>query len=666
MTHYTLSIHEPANVNMFCRPKSARTFAQCRYVLLILCCLLYMSMACASEQSGKPGPVRLTDAGRKWAAHTLKKLSLEQKVGQMLNVRYFTDFQNFSSDDYKGFREQMRKYHIGSVVLTVHVDGSLLLNNPPLEVAAIANQLQRDSELPLLIAADFERGPASRVSFVPQFPDAMAFGATGNPAYAERFGAITAEESRGMGIQWDLFPVADVNSNPDNPIINTRAFGEDPALVGDMVAAFIKGAREHGMMTTAKHFPGHGDTATDSHLGVALVSGDATHLNSMELPPFKKAIAAGADAVMVAHLAVPSLEPDRDRVATISSRIVTGMLKNQLGFKGLIVTDALDMRGLTSLYPPDQGNPSARAAIDAIKAGNDIILWPTDVDGAFRGIVDAVKKGEIPESRINDSVRKILEMKAAVGLDKSRLVDLQKVPQEISLPEDMHFAQQVADEAVTVVRDNRKVLPIQRIPAAASAETLSPGTRSDSGLVVLILTDSVRGDWGRKFAGALKQRRADAEVFYADRDVASALSTPITQAVTNAQQVVIAAFVTPIAAKQVEVNGKLVNSVGLEPQVAELLHQILSRAAPKTVLAAMGNPYIAKDFPEVQTYLCTFSNASSSELAAVKVLFGEMPARGKLPVTLPGIAPRGFSLLGSSGKNAESKPAAGVTQNRAQ
>src|SRR5215510_10361336 len=162
----------------------------------------------------------------------------------------------------------MQKYHVGSVVLTVHVDGPLLLKNPPLEVAAVANQLQRDSKLPLLIAADFERGLASRVSSVPEFPDAMAFGATGNSADAEKFGAITARESRAIGIHWNLFPVADVNSNPQNPIINTRSFGEDPAQVGELVAAFIKGSRAHGMLTTVKHFPGHGDTGTDSHLGV--------------------------------------------------------------------------------------------------------------------------------------------------------------------------------------------------------------------------------------------------------------------------------------------------------------------------------------------------------------------------------------------------------------
>src|SRR5262245_3568553 len=241
-------------------------------------CSLAVSCA-AAEPYLQPGPVKLTGEGRRWAMQTLKKLSLEEKVGQMLNVRYFTDFQNVDNDAYKQFRDQMRRYHIGSVVLTVHVDGPILLKNPPLEVASMANQLQRDSALPLLIAADFERGLASRVSGVPAFPDAMAFGATANPDYAERLGAITAAEARAVGVHWDFSPVADVNSNPDNPIINTRSFGEDPQKVGEFVAAFVRGAKSHGMLTTAKHFPGHGDTGTDSHLGVAKVEGDAQRLN---------------------------------------------------------------------------------------------------------------------------------------------------------------------------------------------------------------------------------------------------------------------------------------------------------------------------------------------------------------------------------------------------
>src|SRR5215475_2196243 len=243
-------------------------------ILMVFLFAAAAHLAVATDTFSKAGPVQTTPEGRHWVERTLSKMSLEEKIGQMINIRYFTDFQNFDSDGYRQFRDQMQKYHVGSVTLTVHVDGPMLLLNPPMEVAMMANQLQRDSALPLLIAADFERGLASRVSSVPPFPDAMAFGATRNRAYAERFAAITAEEARALGVHWNFFPVADVNSNPNNPIINTRSFGEDPGEVGDMVAAYIRGARAHGMLTTVKHFPGHGDTGTDSHLGVAKVNGN--------------------------------------------------------------------------------------------------------------------------------------------------------------------------------------------------------------------------------------------------------------------------------------------------------------------------------------------------------------------------------------------------------
>lgn len=606
--------------------------------------LVFLQLRIGAEQYQKPGPVQLTGEGRRWVEQTLKKLSLEEKVGQMLNIRYFTDFQNFDGDTYRQFRDTLRKYHIGSIVLTVHVDGPTLLKNPPLEVAAIANQLQRDSDLPLLIAADFERGLASRVSSVPSFPDAMAFGATGNPAYARQFGAITAEESRAIGIQWNLFPVADVNSNPENPIINTRSFGEDPAEVGDLVAAFIQGSREHGMLTTVKHFPGHGDTGTDSHLGVARVEGNLSHIQTVELPPFRKAIDAGVDSVMVAHLAVPALDADPNKVATISSSIIDGVLKTQLGFRGVVVTDALEMRGLTSLYPPQRGSATAKAAVDAVKAGNDVILWPTDLDGAFHGIIAAVHRGEISESRIDESVRKILEMKTSVGLNQARLVNLEQVPYLVSKPEDMQFAQQVADEAVTLVRNNGQMLPLAKLqPPPTESETFRPPVQPGTQVVAVILTDTIRGESGHGFENALKLRRADATVFYVDNSVAGVLTPEIVQAVKAAAKVVVAAYVVPVAAKQVVVNGKLVNSVGLEQATGSLLAQVLDNAPAKTIVIAMGNPYVAQDFPAIQTYICTFSNASSSELSAVKVLFGELQPRGKLPVTLVGIAPRGFS-----------------------
>jgi beta-N-acetylhexosaminidase len=539
----------------------------------------------------------------------------------------------------------MQKYHIGSVTLTVHTDGPILLRNGPLEVAAVANQLQKDSKLPLLISADFERGLDSRVSGTLAFPDAMAFGAVGDPAKAEQYGAIVAEEARAIGIHWNFFPVADVNSNPANPIINTRSFGEDPAMVGAMVSAYIKGATQHGMLTTVKHFPGHGDTGTDSHLGVARVEGDLQHLKSVELPPFQQAISAGVASVMVAHLAVPALENDPNKVATISQRVVTDTLQKQLGFHGVVVTDALEMRGLTSIYPPGPISQTARAAVDAVKAGDDVILWPTDLDGAFQGIIAAVKRGEISESRIDESVKKILAMKASIGLDRARLVDINEISHSLDKQENVQFAQHVAEDAITQVRDNGKVLPLTKmLPPTTESETFQAEVKPTVQVVTIIITDTVHGDWGRAFEKALKARRADATVFYVDKTYAGAMSPQILQAVKDAGKVVVAAYIVPTPAKQVMVNGQMVNSVGLEESTGELLRNILDVASAKTVLVAMGNPYVAQSYPNVENYLCTFSNATSSELGVVRALFGEIPARGHLPVTLPGIAARGFGL----------------------
>ncbi len=617
--------------------------------LIAVLAFVFSLPATAADRFAKPRPVELTKEGRQWAARTLKKLTLEEKVGQMLSVRYFMDFENFDGDAYRQFRDQMQKYGIGSIVLTVHVDGAGLLKNPPLEAAVMSNRLQRDSKLPLLIAGDLERGLATRMNSVPIFPDPMAFGAAGNPAYEERFGAIVGAESRAVGIHWNFFPIADVNSNPSNPIINTRSFGEDPATVGDLAAAFIRGARSQGMLTTVKHFPGHGDTGTDSHLGVARVASDREHLNKVELPPFQKAIAAGVDSVMVAHLAVPALEPDANKVATISTNVIGQVLRQELGFKNLVVTDALEMRGLTSLYPPQQGNPAGRAAVDAVKAGNDVLLLPTDLDGAFRGIVDAVYRGEIPESRIDESVQRILEMKAAVDLHKARLVDIEQVSYLVSRQEDMQLAQQVADDAVTVIRDNHMVLPLTRFqPPKTEGEIYRAPVQPSAEVVTVIFSDNAHGSWGRGFESALKARRADATVFYVDSTLAAALSGMVLQAVKDAGKVVVAGYLSPVAGKQVMVDGQLTNSVSLDQPDSALLGQILALAPTKTVVVALGSPYLAQSFPQIQNYVCTFSNAGTSESSAVRVLFGELKARGRLPVTLPGIADRGAGLSGQT------------------
>src|SRR5438552_10795648 len=322
------------------------------------------------ESFQHPGTIRLDKDGQKWADKTLRKMTPEEKIGQLFMIWTRVTFMNEADPAWIVLRDSVRKYHIGSLCMSVPVDGAVLLRNQPFEAAELLNRLQQSSELPLIFSADFERGVSMRLHGATVFPHAMAFGAAGKPENAREFGRITALEARAIGVHWNLFPDADVNSNPANPIINTRSFGEDPRQVGELVAAYIAGAHEAGMLTTVKHFPGHGDTATDSHLGVAQVTGDRLRLDSIELPPFQRAIDAGVDSVMVAHVTIPSLEADANRVATTSPRVVTGLLKEQMKFGGIVITDALDMAGLTRMYANDIG----RAAVDAFKAGNDVLL----------------------------------------------------------------------------------------------------------------------------------------------------------------------------------------------------------------------------------------------------------------------------------------------------
>ena len=587
----------------------------------------------AKEKYQRPGPIQHTNAGDKWAEKTLRKLSLEEKVGQVFMVWCRASFLNVENPEYLQFREEMNKYKVGGFAMSVHVDGPFLLRTEPYEAAELLNRLQRDSKLPLLIAADFERGVSMRLMGTTNFPHAMAFGAVGKAEDAETFGRITAQESRAIGVHWNFFPDADVNSNPANPIINTRSFGEDPKEVGDLVTAYIKGAHEAGMLTTVKHFPGHGDTATDSHLGVASVGGDRAHLDSTELPPFREAIAAGVDSVMVAHVTVPSLDADPNHVATISPKIVSDLLEKDLGFKGLVVTDALDMAALTHMFVNDIG----RAAVEAFKAGNDLLLIPADLGASYQAMMKAVLSGEIPQQRLDRSVLKILKIKASVGLNDARMVDLNAIANSVGKPENIAFGQEVANDAITLVRENGKVLPLKSKGTGKAALPYMSKEETHNQSLALIFSEDMRTESGRAFGRDFRARIPDARVIYLDPRVAAGMSDEVLKAVDEAESVVMAVYVIPTA-------GRVGNSMSVSDATGALMEQILDHAAAKTVVIAMGNPYLASDFPKIENYVCTFSNATVSEIAAVKALFGEIPIRGHLPVTIPNIAQRGTGL----------------------
>ncbi|HKV80358.1 MAG TPA: glycoside hydrolase family 3 N-terminal domain-containing protein [Candidatus Sulfotelmatobacter sp.] len=576
-----------------------------------------------------------------WAENTLKSLSLEEKVGQLFMIRLRVEYFNGRSPTYFELRNNIRRYHIGAVAMSAPPQGRAHDIRRRYDVVTLLNQLQLEGKIPLLVAGDFERGVLPAHLFgTTVFPHAMAFGAAGNLAYAEEFGRITAQESRALGVHWNLFPVADVNSNPANPIIGTRAFGANPEQVGDLVAAYIRGARANGMLTTAKHFPGHGNTATDSHVGVPIVTDDLEHLRAVDLPPFEKAIAAGVDAVMTGHVRVLALDPDRTRVATTSPAVVTGLLKNQLGFKGIVVTDALDMAGLVGLYAQNPG----RVAVDAFKAGNDVLTMPYGLDACYRSMLQAVRSGEIGRERLDASVLKILKAKASLGLDKNRVVDVGAIPRLVGNPLSIAAGQRISDASITLVRDNGKVFPLTDRQSDMRLRVAYQRAKVQPPLLVIILCDNLRAEDGRVLERQVRKRAPDATVVYVDPRVAADRSDDVLKAADRAQKVVVAVYVVPSAARTRTVARGQKNSASLPDATATLLSRILARAAEKTAVLAMGTPYLTDDFPTIQNYICTFSNATVSEISAARALFGEIPIPGHMPVNLSKAAGLGTKI----------------------
>jgi beta-N-acetylhexosaminidase len=575
-------------------------------------------------------PVHLDRKGERWAASALHHMSLEEKIGQMIMVWAHVEFMNQSSPEYTKLTDEIHQYHLGGFGVTVGTEGPLLLKGDPIEAAFITNSLQKQSKLPLIMAADFERGASMRLIGPTDFPAAMAFGAAADPALAREFGRVSAQEARAIGIQWNWFPIADVNSNPANPIINTRSFGEDPAQVGAMLSAYIEGARSTGLLTTAKHFPGHGDTDTDSHLALARVTGNTARLNSLELVPFRAAISAGVDSVMIGHLIVPAIEPDPNKPASVSSNVINGLLRKQLGFQGLVITDGLGMNGLLKTFSGTEAQVSAAEAIAAVQAGNDVLCLPPDLDAAYHGLIEAVHNGTIPEKRIDESVLRILRMKASVGLNKNRFVSLDEAAKAVAAPDSVTLAQTVADRAITLAKDDAHLVPLQP-------------SQSKEKLVAVVFTDSPRGsDGSRAFISELRQHAPNATILSVDSVNAKYLSENVLHAIQHADRVIVLAEAVPSAGRIRA--GNATGSAGLDSGPAQLLATIAQTAGPKTIYAAFGNPYTGISVPGIQTYICTFSNVPTSARALVRALFAEIPIHGHLPVTLPGIAPRGAGL----------------------
>ena len=561
----------------------------------------------AYQNSKRPAP-----ESSSWVEKTLASMTLDEKIGQLIVPATIGMFLTQESEAFKQARRDITEFHVGGY----HMLGEVNILHEPTGVALFVNRLQELSKLPLWITADFEGGAGLRYIGATRLPRAMAMGATANPDMAYQAARITAEEARALGVQVNFYPVVDVNNNARNPIINIRSFGGDPSLVSRMARAYIRGSQEHGVMATAKHFPGHGDTSTDSHLELPVIDVDRARLNTIELPPFQAAVDEGVGGVMSAHIALPRIETG-NLPATLSPMMLTGVLRSDLKFGGVIFTDAMNMRGVAAHYPDGE------AAVRAVKAGADVVLYPTSVEQVFVALKRAVESGDIKESRIDDSVRRILTAKMTLGLDRKRLVDIANLDKVLGSSEHQQAAQQIIENAITLVRDKRGDLPMKLAP--------------EQKVLFITMVDNSEG-WrdgvpGRAFfQGLVKRHPNSMNVYVTDRTSAGELDL-VRKLAAFSDVVVVNAFIRVSSFK---------GSIDMSEGEIQLLKHLSGINKPFGFVL-YGSPYLLSFVPELPTYVLAYEYYPAAEEAALKAVLGEIEFKGKLPIELPGFYPIGHS-----------------------
>lgn len=570
------------------------------------------------------------DAAR-WVDATLKALTDDELIGQLIMGRFDATYVGADAPTFQALEALVRDVHLGGFVAFGGVEPvpAVLLNptygptilGQPLELAAILNRLQRAAKTPLLIGADYEHGVGMRINGATRFPRAMAFGAAGDPALVREAARLTAIEARALGVHVNFAPVADVNNNPRNPVINIRSFGEDPTRVGALASEAVRGLQAGGVVATLKHFPGHGDTAVDTHLGLATVPHDRARLDRVELAPFRQGIQAGAGAVMVAHVEMPALDP-APGPATFSQPIVTGLLRRELGFGGVIYTDSLLMDAISAMTGPGE------AAVKAVLAGADVVLDPADVRDAATAMKAALGSGALTRARLLESARRLLEQKARLGLHKTRTVDLDDVMTHVGGRPASEVARTTAERAVTLLRDERTSIPLA-----------TPRT----GRVLYLSVLDYPSNWriavpSRTVIPELRQRwAATTAIELSDRSSAEELDLVRAMA-ANYDAVVVGIFVRASSG-----SGRL----DLGPGVVRLLQDLSAAAARRTqpmVAAFFGSPYAAVAASSLPAVLVTYDFGDYAERAAVRALAGEIPIQGHLPVMLGEGLGVGFGL----------------------
>jgi beta-N-acetylhexosaminidase len=600
--------------------------------------------ACSMARATAASPAATgTAADQAWADSVLATLSLRDKAAQMVWPWMLGDYTATDDPAFERMVGLVRDQHLGGLIVSV---GS------PTEIAAKLNALQRVSSLPLLVGADLETGAAFRARggyFLPNgidlggataFPYEMGIGASRDSALAYAMGRVTALEGRALGIHMAFAPVVDVNNNPKNPVISIRSFGENSRLVSTLSAAFVRGVEENGMLATAKHFPGHGDTEQNSHLELARVNASRAELDTVELPPFRAAINAGVSGVMTFHGYIPALDT-MNTAATLNPRIMTDLLRGNLGFRGIVVTDALDMNGVLG------GMTMAEVTQRAVLAGADVLLMPTDNVGAIDAVVDGVRTGRFPESRIDASVRRLLAAKHRMGLDRDRYVDVQAMRSVVGDSAHVAVAQRAAERAITLVKDSLGLVPLGRLPKTARIVSLTVAPKADLGAGATFnaeltrafpslraLTLSPESLFGASSAGAGAAVTGGTYVASAQPALFPASIENALRAAQGAEVVIVSSYFGASSSTA---------SLAAPTGMADLITG-LQKAGARVILATFSNPYIATELPSTEAYLIAWGSLPVSQRAAAHAVLGLTPISGQLPITIPSVAPYGAGL----------------------
>lgn len=541
-----------------------------------------------------------------WVDSTLKSLSLRDKIGQMIVPFTFAPYLSDNDDTYDRLVHLVRGLHVGGFVVSL---GNVY------EQAMLINKLQKVSRIPLLFSADYEYGLGMRLKNGISFPTNMALGATRDSPLVYRIGRVIGDEARAVGILQNYAPVSDVNDNPENPIINVRSFGENPQLVGRLASAFAMGTQSAGVVATAKHFPGHGDTQVDSHTQLPTINYGYAHLDTMELVPFRDDIESGIKSVMVAHIAFPKFQHEQGVPATLSKQITTGMLIDSLGFRGLIVTDALTMGGVT------KGYSAAEAAIRAVRAGADILLIPPDEEIAINAVMKAVKRDVISQAQIDRAVRKILTIKSELGLPQRRLVNIDNISKVVGTINHELLAGKAARKSITIVRNIGNYIPLQYHQSQQ----------------VLCLTVADDGDpyIGAQFRNEIADR-CDNVVYAQVNPTSNQMNfDDIYKEAEGSNIILIPCYVSWKSGQ---------GTVDFSDSVKAFLNRVAALNKP-CIMVSFGNPYLLRSVPIVPAYVCAYSAAQYSVTAAAEALFGEINVTGKLPITIPNVADYGDGVV---------------------